>query len=138
MRHANHRAKWAALVAALLISGGAVFDVALALTGHLAGFTSSRDHVAVVGVSLLHVAGAIILLGRVGYLTWPKFGVYRIGSWIVVAWLALGVLAADAASTENWQRFLFMGLQIVAAILAFIVARSPSPWASVDGPAPLA
>jgi hypothetical protein len=138
MRQPNHRAKWTALVAAFLISGGAVFDVALALTGHLAGFTSNRDHVAVVGLSLLHVAGAIILLGRVGYLSWPNFGVYRIGSWIVVAWLGLGVLASEAASTENWQRFLYMGLAIVVAVLAFIVARSPSPRASAAGPAPLA
>jgi hypothetical protein len=110
--------------------------VALALTGHLAGFTSNRDHVAVlVGLSQLHVAGAIILLGRVGYLSWPNFGVYRIGSWIVVAWLALGALVAT--STENGVRFLYIGLQIVAAILAFIVARSPSPRGSVAGPAPL-
>ena len=74
--------------------------------------------------AVVFVVGMLVVLGRVQYWTLPvPFAVFRWGSWVFVALLAISTLV-NFASSSNWERFLIAPVVLVLVILCVIIARS--------------
>jgi hypothetical protein len=93
---------------------------------------STSDHVAVVIFGLVGLWFAGVLLIRVGY--WPKlaqFAVARLNAW-VIAVLVLGGAIQEFAV----QEFVGGTINLIVALLAFVVARSEAPASPTGAAAP--
>ena len=74
--------------------------------------------------AVVFVVGVFVVLGRVQYWTLSvPFAVFRWGSWVFVAILAVSTLV-NFASSSNWERFLIAPVALVLVILCLIIARS--------------
>jgi hypothetical protein len=74
--------------------------------------------------AVLLILGALILLGRTGY--WESalpFGVFRWGTWALVAAMVLSAFG-NFASSSPWERFLMGPIALLLALLCLAVA----PW----------
>ena len=77
--------------------------------------------------AVIWVIGAVIILGRGGMPVVPlPRDVLIWGSWVLVVLSALGAVV-NVASSSRWERFGWGPLAAVLAILAAVVASSPSP-----------
>ena len=82
------------------------------------------------------VAGAAVLLGRVGYWAPPvPFKVIWWVTWVFVAILALSAVV-NFASSSNLERFLNAPLALTAALLCLVVARSDNPHSLIEDGSP--
>lgn len=125
----------AATLAAIgfLVIGG--FQAALALGAPLGraawgganAVLPQRLRVSSAIAAVIWLIGAAVILGRGGVLAVPlPREVLVWGSWVLVVLSALGVLV-NVASSSRWERFGWAPLAAVMALLAAIVAASPSP-----------
>lgn len=130
-----------ARVAASLISGVALFQIALALGAPLGAAAwggaeavlSPARRVSSGVAALVLILSALIVSGRAGLLTrtpgWMR--VFRVGVWVLVVQMALNTLA-NLASSSPWERYLMSVLTLALCILCVGVARSPVPAMAVD------
>jgi hypothetical protein len=84
---------------------------------------STSDHFAVVFFGLVGLWFAAVLLIRVGY--WPKlarFAVARLNAWVIAVLVLGGAIQTFAA-----QEFVAGTVNLIVALLAFVVARSELP-----------
>jgi hypothetical protein len=70
----------------------------------------------------IFVAAAAVILGRAGFWGERFSGVFRIGTWVLVAILPLGVLM-NLASSSPWERFGWAPFTFLLALATFVVAR---------------
>jgi hypothetical protein len=127
-------ARRAALAATVGFAGLALFQLLLAAGAPLGAAawggtnegqlpTSLRVGSAI-AIVVYGVAAAIILV-RAGFsVRFIPRTIARVGSWILVALLALGALA-NFASESSWERFLLGPVTLLLAGLCLVVARSP-------------
>jgi hypothetical protein len=133
-------AEKAAIGAAVLLAGVALFQSALALgapwgdmsyggqaetvDGVLPGNYRVMSAVAVV----ILLFAAFLVLARAGVVTasWPGEGFLRPAVWVVFAYLGLNTVM-NLMSSHAGERFGMGAVTLVAAVLTFIVARSD--WA---------
>jgi hypothetical protein len=74
---------------------------------------------------VVYGVAAAVIVARAGFsVRFMQGTVARIGSWILVALLALGALA-NFASESPWERFLLGPVTLLLAGLCLVVARSP-------------
>ena len=93
---------------------------------------STSDHVAVGFFGLVGIWLAGVLLIRVGY--WPRlaqFAVARLNAWVIAVLVLGGAIQALAA-----QEFVAGTVNLIVALLAFVVARSELPESLVNRAAP--
>jgi hypothetical protein len=125
-----------ARVAASLLSGVALFQIALALGAPLGAAAwggaeavlSPERRVSSGVAALVLILSALIVSGRVGLLTrtpgWMR--VFRVGVWVLVVQMALNTLA-NLASPSPWERYMMSVLTLTLCVLCVGVARSPVP-----------
>jgi hypothetical protein len=130
--------RFAATVAAIVLVLFGALDIALALGvawGHFA-FTGSHadlthdERIVIAITGLLHFPAAAALLGRVGL--WGEdvpYGVFSVGTGIVIAYLALNVLSIF--DIHGWKRFLVTVIALGTAALCVVVAKGPNPRESL-------
>ena len=74
--------------------------------------------------AILLVAGAMIVLGRARYLaSHDRLGIFRWGTWALVAVMMLSAIA-NFASSSSLERFQNGPVALLLALLCLIVARS--------------
>ena len=70
------------------------------------------------------ILAAAIILGRVGIEVVPMpNGLHRVGSWVLLVILAIGVVM-NLASQSPWERFLWGPVGAILAVLTWTIARS--------------
>jgi hypothetical protein len=125
----------AAIAAAFGFIGVALFELSLGLGAPLGRAAWGGYHTYLpTGLRIASVAAvffwllmALMVLRRGGYRVPPfTFQASRIGTWVLVGLLSLGVLM-NAASGSGWERYLQAPITAILAVLCFIVARSGSP-----------
>jgi hypothetical protein len=78
------------------------------------------------------VVAALVVLARVGYMgnTAIPYGVFRWGTWALVAAMTLSALA-NFASSSRWERFLGGLVALLLALLCLVVALGEEPEVEV-------
>jgi hypothetical protein len=135
-------AAWTAAVILALIAGfqfywglGGTWELHEA-SGAAAPPVSASDQFSIVLIGVVALWFAVVLFVRVGYL--PKlaqFAVARINAWVIAA-VALGGAIQDFAAQTDFERFVSGPLNLIVALLAFVVARSELPGSLRSGAAP--
>jgi hypothetical protein len=131
--------------AAALAAGGfllvAVFQIALSLGvpwgrgawgGVHGDVLPARLRIASAVSAGVLVVAALVVLVRVGYLgnTAIPYGVFRWGTWTLVAAMTLSALA-NFASSSRWERFLGGPVALLLALLCLVVALGEEPEVEV-------
>jgi hypothetical protein len=122
----------AALAAAGLFVGMALFQVALALGapmgqhvlgGRNAGTLPNRLRVISGIAAVILLAAAIVVLARAGVIGWPAeaAGLLAPACWIIAGYMALNTLG-NLRSTSRLERTVFTAMTAVLAILCAYVA----------------
>jgi hypothetical protein len=95
-----------------------------------------RELIGAALMGLLALAAAVILLVRVGYS--PAHVSFEVGRTYApwVAWLGLGGAVAGFAGQMNAAWYIAGPINLVLALLAFVVARSELPGSPTSGAAP--
>jgi hypothetical protein len=81
-----------------------------------------RQRMASAVAAVVLILGALIVLGRAGY--WGSslpFGIFRWGTWALVAGMALSAFG-NFASSSSWERFLMGPIALLVALLCLAVA----------------
>ncbi len=97
---------------------------------------STSDQFSIVFIGVVALWFAVVLLVRVGY--WPKlaqFAVARINAWAIAA-VGFGGAVASFAGPTDFDRFVSGPINLIVALLAFVVARSELPGSPTSGAAP--
>jgi hypothetical protein len=137
IRHRVTLVSWAPRFAAtvvatafIAVAGCEVFWALGGSRGLSGAWGGSHDHLPV-GLRLasalaavLLVAGAVIVLGRVGYwVCHDRLGILRWGTWALGVVMMLSAIANFASSSSS-ERFLSGPLALLLALLCLLVARS--------------
>jgi len=83
-----------------------------------------RQRMASTAAAVVLILSALIVLGRASY--WGSsvpFGIFRWGTWALVAGMALSAFG-NFASSSPWERFLMGPIALVIALLCLVVALS--------------
>lgn len=125
----------AAIAFCLLLGGLALFQLALAAGAPLGGFAWGGGHerlpvklrIGSLAAIVIYAAFALIVLERAGLVSLlPYASIARIGIWIVIAYLALGV-AMNALSRSKPERYTMTPLALTLCVLALVVAIEAAP-----------
>lgn len=112
----------------LALTFGAPFGAA-ALGGANEGQLPGELRVASAVSALIWTFATFIVLARGGFAISPlPLGLARWGTWILVGYLALGVLM-NAASFSPWERFGWAPFTLVLFVLTLLLARGGLPAA---------
>lgn len=121
----------AAVAAAAGLIGLSLFELALALGAPLGRAAMGGTHTVLptglrivsAFAALIWPVAALVVLRRGGYQV-PLIGVgfSRVGAWVLVGLLSLGVLM-NLASSSDWERFLQAPIALLLAGLCLVVAR---------------
>lgn len=124
-------ARRAAVAAASGFIGLAAFELALALGAPLGRAAMGGTHthlptglrMVAALAALLWPLAALVVLRRGGYRV-PLISsrVSRVGTWVLVGLLSLGVVM-NLASSSGWERFLQAPIAAILAVLCLVVAR---------------
>lgn len=136
MQLSSEIAKSAAVVATLGFVFLAGFQVALAAGapwgraawgGAHEGRLPAGLRIASGVAALVWIAGALVVLGRVGYeVSALALSVTRWGTWVLFGLLVLGAVM-NLASRSRWERFLWSPIAALLAVLCLMVALESPP-----------
>lgn len=123
-----------AVLAAILFSGMAAFQLSLALGAPLgahvlggghAGTLPNRLRVASAVAAAILVGCALVILARAGAIGWPTgaTGVLAPAAWAIAAFLVLNTLG-NLASKSRLERTVFAAMTATLAVLSAYVALS--------------
>jgi hypothetical protein len=126
----NSPSDWAALIAALEVSGLVIFQLLLAMGFPLGGAAFGGKDVilpirlrAVSAVSaLIFLAAFYVILAHTGLFgSANETSLIHVGIWIFVGIFALSTLA-NAASRSCWERFLMAPVALILTVSCVVVA----------------
>jgi len=124
----------AAILAAILFSGMAAFQLSLALGAPLGAHVLGGRHTGVLPNRLraasaiaaaILIGCALVILARAGAIGWPTgaTGVLAPATWAIAAFLILNTLG-NLASTSRLERTVFAAMTAVLAVLSAYVGLS--------------
>jgi hypothetical protein len=126
----NSPSDWAALIAALVVGGLAIFQTMLAMGlplgraafGGTQVILSARRRVLSSASALVFLAALYVILARAGLFgPLSKDSPLRVAIWIIVGIFALSALA-NAASRSRWERHLMAPVALVLTLACVTVA----------------
>lgn len=120
---------FAAIATVVILAALAVFQFALIMGAPIGRFAWGGKHDVLPrnlrigsGVSiLLYLVFALVVLDRAGLIDVFPDAVSAIGTWVLVAYFALGILL-NGASRSKPERYTFAPVSLVLAVLCLLVA----------------